>query len=214
MTSLNDTNVNSDLGVNSIFNLIDVTEINFIKTLLYSVVCMILWTVLPHLQMKFNLLSKLIGNDNGKAADFLAYVMIYSGCLRNYTFTEAVNHNLKVDFGAMNILVFIIGYSLIIFGLFIVALSFYRLGLRGMYFGDYFGFLFKEKIVNFPYDIMENPQYIGTCSFFFGVSMTHLSPAGLVLTLFINLTYQILNHFESRNLAIFYPPNNESSKTN
>jgi methylene-fatty-acyl-phospholipid synthase len=74
-----------------------------------------------------------------------------------------------------------------------------------MYFGDHFGFLFKEKIVSFPYNVFENPQYVGTCSFFTGLSLTHMSPVGLFLTIFVCGTYSILNYFESSKLAIFYP---------
>jgi phosphatidylethanolamine N-methyltransferase len=194
--------------------IIDFSERRFIDTMLYSILCMILWTVLPHIQFKFNLLSKLVGDDHGKAADFLAYIIIYSGCSRNYAFNEAINNNFKVDFGDWNYLLLSIGYALIVFGLIIVAGSFYRLGLRGMYFGDYFGFLFKEKIVSFPYNTFENPQYIGTCAFFTGLSITHLSPTGLFLTLFINITYSFLNYFESSKLAIFYPntPNTENAQ--
>jgi methylene-fatty-acyl-phospholipid synthase len=199
--------------LSTITQLIDFSERRFIDTILYSVLCMFLWTVLPHLQFKFNLLSRLVGNDYGKAADFLAYIIIYSGCSRNYAFSEAINNNYKIDFGAWNYLILPIGYILIIFGLVIVAFSFYRLGLRGMYFGDHFGFLFKEKIVSFPYNIFENAQYVGTCCFFTGLSITHLSPAGLFLTLFINVTYSFLNYFESSKLAIFYPSTDNDSKT-
>ncbi len=202
--------LNSQLS--TLTTLIDFTESRFIHTMLYSLLCMSLWTVLPNLQFKYNLLSKLVGNDHSKAADFLAYVIIYSGCSRNYAFIEALSNNIKIDFGNWSYVLLTIGYILIIIGLVLVAFSFYRLGLRGMYFGDYFGFLFKEKIVSFPYDILENPQYVGTCCFFTGLSLTHYSPAGLFLTLFINANYTFLNYFEASNLAVFYPNSAEEKK--
>lgn len=196
-----------------ITQMIDFSERRFLDTLLYSMLSMLLWTLLPHLEFKYKLLSRLIGNNKDKAADFLAYFIIYSGTTRNYAFSEAILNNNKIDFGFWNYPIIAVGYVLMIIGLIIVAFSFYRLGLRGMYFGDHFGFLFKEKVVSFPYDVFDNPQYVGTCSFFTGLSFTHLSPAGIFLTLFINVTYSFLNHFESAKLAIFYPPEKDESRS-
>jgi hypothetical protein len=87
-----------------------------------------MWTLLPHLEFKFNLLSKLIGNNKEKAADFLAYFIIYTGTTRNYAFTDAIVNNNKIDLGNMNYVFLVVGYILMLIGLVIVAFSFYRLG--------------------------------------------------------------------------------------
>ncbi len=194
--------------------IINFTEERFIDTILHTVFCAVIWTILLHLQFKYNLLTRLVGNDGGKAADFLAYIIIYSGCTRNYAFSEALTNNHKFHLGLWDYLIIGIGYSLIVFGLVLIAFSFYRLGLRGMYFGDHFGFLFKEKVISFPYNIFENPQYIGSCSFFYGMALSHLSPAGICLSLLINSSYYVLNYFESKKLAIFYPPEENKTKEN
>lgn len=184
---------------------INFTETKFIQTLIYSFACFAFWIILPHLQFKYKLLSKFTGNDEGKACDFLAYFLIYVGTLRNHTFNECVNKNIRVDYGYFEIPIQIISYLAMVFGLTIVAFSFYRLGLRGMYFGDHFGFLFSEKILSFPYNYFDNPQYVGTTCFFLGFSCAFHSPAGVFITIVMNVLYRILNIVEEAKLNIFYP---------
>jgi phosphatidylethanolamine N-methyltransferase len=181
----------------------------FIKAVLYSLTCFSLWILLPHLQFKYNLLSRLTKGDHEKACDFLAYFMIYTGTTRNHYINEAIKNNLKIDYGVFELPILSLCVISMAFGLVFVAASFYRLGMRGMYFGDHFGFLFKEKITKFPYDYFENPQYVGTTAFFIGYSLFHHSPAGVVLTLLINSLYHVLNIVEERKLKIFYPPSKE-----
>lgn len=188
---------------------INFTEPKFVETMLYSFLCFALWIILPHLQFKYQLLSKFIGNDNGKACDFLSYFLIYVGTLRNHAFNEAVNRNIHVSYGIFEIPIQIICYLSMAFGLVLIAFSFYRLGLRNMYFGDHFGFLFKEKITSFPYNYFENPQYVGTTTFYLGFSIAFHSPAGVVITLLVNVLYRILNIVEERKLKVFYPDSNE-----
>lgn len=191
---------------------IDFTEPKFVETLLWSIICFAGWVILPHLQFKYKLLSRVIGNDDGKACDFLAYFLIYTGTMRNHAFNEAVNKNILINYGVFEIPMQILCYLAMAFGLTLVAFSFYRLGLRNMYFGDHFGFLFKEKIVSFPYNYFDNPQYVGTTAGFIGFSLAFHSVAGVFLTLVMNLLYQVLNVVEERKLKIFYPDKKEDNK--
>ena len=96
-------------------------------------------------------------------------------------------------------------YLAVIFGLVLVAMSFYRLGLRGMYFGDHFGFLFKEKITQFPYNYFPNAQYVGTTATMIGYSLIKHSAFGIFISMFIYGQYQILWIVENKKLKVFYP---------
>jgi len=111
----------------------------------------------------------------------------------------------------LNYLFYILGALCLAAGTVLILASFYRLGLRGLYFGDHFGFLFKEKVTSFPYDILDSPQYVGTCLAHFGLSFCYRSPTGVLFTLFYMLCYWILNQVEGRKLKIFYPPTKSDS---
>lgn len=189
---------------------IDFTEQNFIQAIAYSTLCFLLWVILPHLEFKFKLMSKITGGNEEKACDFLSYFLIYTGTIRNQAINEAINKNKTMSYGDFEIPMQIISYSMMGFGLILVVFSFYRLGLRGMYFGDHFGFLFKEKITNFPYNYFPNAQYVGTTWSFIGFSLAFHSLCGIFISLFVYFLYQILNVVESRKLEIFYPPANEN----
>ncbi len=196
-----------------LFDYIDYTETNFLQAVGYSFLCFLLWILLPHLQFKYKLLSKLTVGDEGKACDFLAYFLIYTGTIRNHAINEMINKNKTISYGNLEIPIQILSYSMMVFGLILVVFSFYRLGLRGMYFGDHFGFLFKEKITSFPYNHFPNAQYVGTTWFFVGFSLAFHSLAGIFIALLVYLLYQILNVVESRKLEIFYPPNKQVKET-
>jgi phosphatidylethanolamine N-methyltransferase len=189
---------------------IDFTESKFIEANIYSVLCFALWVILPHLQFRYKLLSRFVGNDEEKACDFLSYFLIYTGTIRNHAINEAINNNIHINYGIWEYPILLLSTVLMIFGLVLVSFSFYRLGLRGMYFGDHFGFLFKEKIIQFPYNYFDNAQYVGTTAFFIGYSLFFHSPAGIFITILINLLYKVLTFVENRKLKIFYPDTKEN----
>jgi methylene-fatty-acyl-phospholipid synthase len=205
-------------NINSLNNLftdyIDFTEPMFLLSIFYSILCFLLWILIPHLEFKYKFLSRLLNGDQEKACDFLSYFLIYTGTMRNNAINEMINKNKVITYGIYEIPLQIFAYTTMTFGIILVIFSFYRLGLRGMYFGDHFGFLLKEKIVSFPYNYFPNAQYVGTTWLFIGYAIAFHSPAGLFITLLINILYQILNLVESKKLEIFYPYNPNNNKEN
>lgn len=195
--------------INFLTNYIDFTETNFLQAVAYSFLCFFLWILLPHLEFKYKILSKITLGNKEKACDFLSYFLIYTGTLRNQAINEMMNKNKLMSYGIYEIPLQILAYISMAFGLVLVMFSFYRLGLRGMYFGDHFGFLLKEKIVAFPYNYFPNAQYVGTTWFFIGFSVAFHSAAGLFISFLVYLLYQILNLVESKKLEIFYPEKKE-----
>jgi phosphatidylethanolamine N-methyltransferase len=185
---------------------INITEQNFMFAVGYSFLCFLSWIILPELQFRYKLLSKLTAGDQGIACDFLAYFLIYTGTLRNKAINDAIASSGSLNYGIFEIPVLAISYIMFLFGLMLVAMSFYRLGMRGMYFGDHFGFLFKEKITQFPYNYFPNAQYVGTTSSLIGYSLAQHSLVGILIAFIIYILYEILNIVEFRKLKIFYPP--------
>ncbi|XP_013392532.1 phosphatidylethanolamine N-methyltransferase-like [Lingula anatina] len=78
----------------------------------------------------------------------------------------------------------------------LVLTSFFTLGVTGTFLGDYFGILLDEKVTSFPFNIMDNPMYWGSTMNFFGVALIQASHAGLLLTLWVAVSYKIVIMFE------------------
>jgi methylene-fatty-acyl-phospholipid synthase len=197
-------------SINFVQEYINFSEEKFIETLLWSLLCWASWVIFPHLQFRYKIISRFTNGDMGTACDFLAYYLIYIGTLRNHAFNEAVNNNIKISYGIFEVPIQIACYSAMAFGLVLLTMSFYRLGMRNMYFGDHFGFLFKERITSFPYNIVDDAQYVGTTFFFMGFSLCYHSPTGVFLTLVINVLYKVLSLVESSKLKEFYPDSSET----
>jgi len=49
-----------------------------------------------------------------------------------------------------------------------VASSMYKLGITGTYLGDHFGLLMKERVMTFPFNLVEHPMYEGAGMLFIG----------------------------------------------
>ena len=171
------------------------------------------WLIIPYLEFKHKIISKILNGQRERAADFVAYFMIYIGTVRNYYMDESIKNNIIIDLGVFNFPLFLIGGIMVIVGSLLVLASFYRLGLRGLYFGDHFGFVFNEKITAFPYDTFDSPQYVGTVMLHFGFGFTYRSPTGFLFSFLYMLCYYILNKVEEQKLKIFYPQLKLESKS-
>jgi phosphatidylethanolamine N-methyltransferase len=194
---------------------IDLKEKNFLEAVALTMVSMVSLSLLPHLQYKYKLFSRVTNGDMDRAADFLALLLIHIGTFKNYAFFESLftNHRFSVEQWYYFSL-FPIGCVSIALGALLVVLSFKKLGLRGMYFGDHFGFFFSKRIDGFPYNFSRSPQYLGTNMIYLGLSLMTRSLSGMLLTIFIVCMYKILWYsMESKKLNEFYPVKYESDES-
>ena len=60
---------------------------------------------------------------------------------------------------------------LVVLGLVFVLSSMWALGITGTYLGDYFGILMDARVTGFPFNVLENPMYIGSTMNFLGISL-------------------------------------------
>lgn len=74
--------------------------------------------------------------------------------------------------------------------------SMYKLGVTGTYLGDYFGILMKSRVTSFPFNVMDNPMYNGSTMVFLGTALWYRSLAGVFLSVFVWILYQIALLFE------------------
>jgi phosphatidylethanolamine N-methyltransferase len=191
--------------MNFLLDHIDLNDQHFQQTLLLSFINTFALALLPYLQYKYKIISKFTGDDMNRAADCLAYILIHIGTFRNYAFIEGTYKSKALDFGIFNYFVITIGVLSLILGGLLVLFAFRKLGLRGMYFGDHFGFIMKKRISSFPYNYTENPHYNGSFMMYLGFSLMCLSLKGICLTFVIILCYQILfTFFEKKRLKEIY----------
>ena len=146
-----------------------------------------------------------MAGDNRLAADIFAHVLIEMGILRNYLFKKAMEEQMAFPIDPeFYLTVHIIGYAFLIIGAILVIMAYYRLGIHGIYYADYFGLLMKEKVTVFPYNIVDNPLYIGSTSAFLGMSILHSSPSGLLLTLIVWGMYKLASLMENPMTDLIY----------
>src|SRR5690349_16985617 len=94
--------------VNFIYDHVNFYEKHFLETIALTLLNTILWSMLPYLQYKYKIISK-FWDDLGRAADFLAFVLIHCGTFRNYAFIEAIASNVILDFGKFKYVIMSVG---------------------------------------------------------------------------------------------------------
>jgi phosphatidylethanolamine N-methyltransferase len=55
--------------------------------------------------------------------------------------------------------------------------------------GDYFGILMPDRVTSFPFNVLENPMYVGSAMSFFGTSFWFGKPIGFVLSVEVSIMY-------------------------
>lgn len=66
----------------------------------------------------------------------------------------------------------------------------------GTFLGDYCGILMDAPVTSFPFNVLDNPMYVGSTMCFVGSSLWYGSVAGLVLAAEVFVVYQIAQIFE------------------
>ena len=106
----------------------------------------------------------------------------------------------------------LLGMASFAFGSTLVLGSMYKLGIVGTYLGDHFGFLFDERIVDFPFNVCDNPMYDGSTLCFLGTALFYGKPAGLFATALVYTMYQIVLLIEEPFTAMIYSKREEKKK--
>lgn len=172
------------------------------------ILCPVTWNLVARYEFYTKNLSKLCG-DNRLAADIFAHVLIEMGIFRNYMFVRVIKNQLKTEFfDEYYILLEVIGYLLVGMGMHLNVFAYYRLGIHGIYYGDYFGVLCKEMCTSFPFSVLENPLYVGSTLMFLGSSILYRSPAGIFLTIIAWIMYKFASVLENPMTPLIYSPEN------
>jgi len=106
-------------------------------------------------------------------------------------------------------LIELIAITIFILGQIFVLSSFYKLGITGTFLGDYCGILMDTPVTTFPFNVLNNPMYIGSTLSFFALALYYTSPVGILLTIEVYIVYQIALVFEESYTKWIYGQKNK-----
>ncbi|KAM7038787.1 phosphatidylethanolamine N-methyltransferase isoform 1-T1 [Acridotheres tristis] len=177
-----------------LFGYVDVTDTGFIVAVLSIAFNPLFWNVVARWEHKTRALSQVFGSPHA-ACYCLGAVILVLNCVRSHCFTEAMKSQPKVE-GWDSHWTYYSGLAISAVGTLFVISSFLALGFTGTFLGDYFGILMEEKVTSFPFSVLDNPMYWGSTAIYLGWSLMHASPAGLLLTAVVAISYTIAVLYE------------------
>ncbi|KAJ2038743.1 Phosphatidyl-N-methylethanolamine N-methyltransferase [Coemansia sp. S3946] len=142
-----------------------------------------------------------VADDSGCYA--IAIAIFSMGIIRDALYNQALNDQPTLSL-LDNALVRLVAGLLFISGMIFVATSTYALGITGTFLGDYFGILMSERVTGFPFNVLENPMYVGSTMSFLGTALWHAKPAGLLITAYVWLVYWVALQLEGPFTAMIY----------
>ncbi|UJR21475.1 hypothetical protein I4U23_024559 [Adineta vaga] len=188
---------------NEIFfsNTMSILSINFNDSHLHYTCCIIIfcpliWNILARLLHKF--LPKTTPKYVRYLTCYLLTIWIFSfSSYRDYLIRKTIQNQPKLIIPNEYFpLIQIISIGLFLLGQLFVLSSFYKLGITGTFLGDYCGILMDAPVTSFPFNVLNNPMYVGSTLSFIAMTLYYLSPVGILLTLEIYIVYQIALLFE------------------
>jgi methylene-fatty-acyl-phospholipid synthase len=97
-----------------------------------------------------------------------------------------------------------LGYAVFAVGQVLVLSSMWRLGFYGTFLGDYAGILMKARVTAFPYNVVENPMYVGGFLGFLGAALMYGKLSGVLIALLAHLVYRVAEQFEGPFTSFIY----------
>ncbi|EGC39396.1 hypothetical protein DICPUDRAFT_75067 [Dictyostelium purpureum] len=173
---------------------IDFTETYFLAAVACIIFNPLWWNITARLEYRTQFMTKMCGGPY-KGCYLLAFLIFALGILRDYLFSEALNRQ-AVFAGFDNFECEVISYILYGVGGILVLGAYLKLGITGTYLGDYFGILMKERVTGFPFNVMNNPMYNGSCMLFLAHAISGKSLAGVALTIVVYIVYKFALVFE------------------
>lgn len=172
----------------------------------------LLWNLAARLEYNMHTISRLCGGPRIGVVVLAAFIM-GNNFLRTSLFHYMMDKSSKWDVLEGNVGALAVGYLFIGVGALLVLTSTWRLGFFCTFLGDYFGFLLDARVTGFPFNVVADPMYWGSFFIYVGGSLQHASIVGLLLTLFIGLSYVIAMKFEGPFTAMIYAKREQAKKS-
>ena len=183
--------------------LINSSDLRYQISLFFIIFNPIFWNLAAQGEYRLNLISSCVAGHKKFACVVLGVVIFSLGIYRDFIFHEMMTTQAvyPMDEEVCKYL----GWGLMVIGQVLNLAVFYRLGLFGVYLGDYFGiFVLDAPVTAFPYNVTNDPQYWGSALTFLGDAIAYRSPAGIFQTLILGIVYKFASIFEGKMLHELY----------
>lgn len=189
--------------------IIDFQDSNLHYTCCIIVLCPLIWNILARLC--YICIPKKTAKSIRYIMCYLLTIWIFSfSSYRDYLIRQTIENqpkfNLLEDYA--NLLKFVAIVIFIIGQIFVLS-SFYKLGITGTFLGDYCGILMDAPVKTFPFDILNNPMYVGSSLSFLALAFYYSSPVGILLTAEVYIVYRIALLFEEPYTKRIYEQKNK-----
>ena len=191
------------------FTMLIIDDIHLYYTCLIIVLCPLIWNILARLCHKF--ISKNPSKNIRYAACYALTIWIFSfSSYRDYLIRKTIQNQPKFTLSNDYQHLFEwLAISIFFLGQIFVLSSFYKLGVTGTFLGDYCGILMDAPVTTFPFNILNNPMYVGSTLSFLALALYYASPVGLLLTMEIYIVYRIALLFEEPYTKKIYEEKNK-----
>ncbi|KAK0223047.1 phospholipid methyltransferase [Armillaria fumosa] len=160
------------------------------------------WNIVARNEYRNKTITRIFGSPKA-GCYFLAVMIFLFGMLRDYLFHVALAEQPKVAQlpEPYNL---VLPLALMCTGQLLVVSSTWALGITGTFLGDYFGILMDHRVEGFPFNVLNDPMYVGSTMCFLGGALWESSPAGLLITLYVYIVYIIALRFEGPFTDMIY----------
>lgn len=171
----------------------------------------VFWNIVARLEYRTHFLTKITGSAYHGC--YLLAITIFSlGVGRDMVFNKTLQNQPTLQLLIDSKWIRILSVAAFSVGQILVVTSMYQLGITGTYLGDYFGILMKERVTGFPFNVSNNPMYVGSTLSFIGTSLYYGKPTGLLISLIVYLMYIIALTFEEPFTAMIYAKKEQEEK--
>ncbi|KAK7756392.1 Phosphatidyl-N-methylethanolamine N-methyltransferase [Diatrype stigma] len=181
----------------SISDLVDFNQTSFWVSAASIAFNPLFWNIVARQEYHNKILTKLFGGRSQTACYALAATIFSLGLVRDALYERALReqptHALLTEFPGVQWL----AYGLLASGSILVVSSTWALGITGTFLGDYFGILMDSMVTGFPFNVTDAPMYHGSTCSFLGSALLYGRPAGLLLTAWVALVYQVALAYEN-----------------
>ncbi|KAJ2508439.1 Phosphatidyl-N-methylethanolamine N-methyltransferase [Coemansia sp. RSA 2049] len=168
------------------------------------------WNIAAQQEYRTHWITRLFDGDKYRGCYALAATIFVLGLVRDALFKTALLSQPSWD--ALDAApVHLVAAVLVGAGLTFVVSSTFMLGITGTFLGDYFGILMKQRVTGFPFNVLENPMYVGSTMSFLGTSLWYAKPAGVLVTAYVWFVYSVALQFEGPFTTMIYSKHATSS---
>lgn len=189
--------------------IINLNDSNLYYTCFIIILCPLIWNIVARLLHRFIPKRTLKSTRYIICYLLMIWIFLFSS-YRDYLIRKIIQNQPKLILSEeYSYLVEYLSIGIFILGQIFVLSSFYKLGLTGTFLGDYCGILMDVPVTSFPFNILNNPMYIGSTLSFFALALYYTSPVGILLTIEVYIVYQIALLYEEPYTKRIYEQKNK-----